>query len=796
MANLPEFIDPDTGKPLPAFVDPDSASAKAKERKSPTAPHLGVDPTKPDNRTFEQKNPQKAKEIEGKGRVELFLKGVGSGLQNMMENIGQFATTVGGRMAPGEDTRKFTRDIGERLTKESEQRRSEFEPYKQYGPFTGYAKGGEFLGETAPWLLAGPELGGESLLGRTAGGAAMGGLMGATEFVPPSTKNPLAQRGTNLLTGAGAGALGGLGGGLLTKTGKAAAGSVPATETRQLAEKEGVRDLTYAEEKTGQSSWSDQMREHLPSWLGGIKPLRERQAADAESAMASHFAQYTVDPASGSTEAMRVANDEHLDKMYEQVRKNAPLVPHGKAENTKIVVGQLRKDYPGVFEAIQNSRAKSILNNIGGELKDKKVETMTLDKSGNPITRMEPPDFSFDDLWALRKNLGKEIGSAKDNIAHGAYSQLYGAVSDDIDRMLEAAPGAAFADFKKANADYKQYGVKFDALRDAYDKAMGTTGSSGMFSPQAYAKELRNLANDPKYKKNVKWTEEEIGKMSGLANVLQVVNRSAQYMQNPRTGYSLIPFALAGLSEETAHVMGMSGTGSIEATAGSVGALGAAGLVSKFLTTTRFGKDLLMAAAKVEPDSQGMQWIMWHLYSKIPQYAASEAAMRGARKDTPMPSGEKQPPQPANPNQAQGQEAPIPGRQEGGPVEKQEPKYEPASNEGGPKPLERGNIDYNTRPAVKLPDGKVASVRSITITGEKGAYLIPTVADDGRIMSNREAVEQFNKTGKHLGRFKTEEDADRYAEMHHAEMGPQDKLKALEEKPKKAWGKKKEEPND
>src|SRR5208337_4185266 len=125
MANLPEFIDPDTGKPLPAFVDPDSASAKAKERKSPTAPHLGVDPTKPDNRTFEQKNPQKAKEIEGKGRVELFLKGVGSGLQNMMENIGQFATTVGGRMAPGEDTRKFTRDIGERLTKESEQRRSE-----------------------------------------------------------------------------------------------------------------------------------------------------------------------------------------------------------------------------------------------------------------------------------------------------------------------------------------------------------------------------------------------------------------------------------------------------------------------------------------------------------------------------------------------------------------------------------------------------------------------------------------------------------------------------------------------
>jgi hypothetical protein len=80
-----------------------------------------------------------------------------------------------------------------------------------------------------------------------------------------------------------------------------------------------------------------------------------------------------------------------------------------------------------------------------------------------------------------------------------------------------------------------------------------------------------------------------------------------------------------------------------------------------------------------------------------------------------------------------------------------------------------GNIDLFNRPVVKNPDGTISTVRSITVGTPAGAVLIPTVVGD-KVVSNSEAYQHFRRTGEHLGIFRTEQDAEEYAQaLHHAQ---------------------------
>lgn len=82
-----------------------------------------------------------------------------------------------------------------------------------------------------------------------------------------------------------------------------------------------------------------------------------------------------------------------------------------------------------------------------------------------------------------------------------------------------------------------------------------------------------------------------------------------------------------------------------------------------------------------------------------------------------------------------------------------------------------GNIDLYNRPQYRQPDGSLSTVNSISIGTDEGEVLIPTIGRDAKgnpvQWTDDEAIENFFRTGEYLGKFKTPEEADRYAEMLH-----------------------------
>lgn len=97
----------------------------------------------------------------------------------------------------------------------------------------------------------------------------------------------------------------------------------------------------------------------------------------------------------------------------------------------------------------------------------------------------------------------------------------------------------------------------------------------------------------------------------------------------------------------------------------------------------------------------------------------------------------------------------------------------PAPASGGSAPqgqIEPGNIDVHRRPVHRNMGGSISTVATIGIEQDGKEYVIPTIGDDGSALNQEQAVEQFRRTGKHLGAFADRASADAFAQSLHEDQ--------------------------
>ena len=343
------------------------------------------------------------------------------------------------------------------------------------------------------------------------------------------------------------------------------------------------------------------LNEKVP--FSGMNSFRKAQNAAADLAAKTQLSKYIADPAASDA---ALANRDFASGLYENVKGLVKDVPNQEIAPTQTrgIAQNLLTRYPDLFKKLQDTKTEGIINDIANGTRDT-IETVPaskiLDASGQPmnpeITTTTPKTLTFDEAWTLRQGLGEKIGQARKLLARGdldqtAYSQvkqLFSAVSEDINSWTKSIGKPEIADqFKAANDAYKNFVVKHDILQRAYDKAVGTVGAGEMFSPKKFSTALKDIVYKDKAYKN--FSPNEISQMTGLANIMQVVKRAGQYMENVPTG------------NRVADAMGLAAITKLPTLPLS--------WLTTYLTTTAKGQSLARSAASLMPTSAGMNRII------------------------------------------------------------------------------------------------------------------------------------------------------------------------------------------
>jgi hypothetical protein len=86
--------------------------------------------------------------------------------------------------------------------------------------------------------------------------------------------------------------------------------------------------------------------------------------------------------------------------------------------------------------------------------------------------------------------------------------------------------------------------------------------------------------------------------------------------------------------------------------------------------------------------------------------------------------------------------------------------------------LERGNLNPYERQIMHNIDG-ISTLRTTILGTDKGYLLLPSVTPTGQLLQTpQEIMDQYRRTGQHLGIFDSPQNADAYDRQLHQNLRP------------------------